>query len=185
MILDRSKFENKNDFLWYILNNLGCNDLALCYSYRAKDGSLRFSKWYKYMALLHLDFNDNVPATNDTREGFIRKVSHRTILDIEVCIDLDEKGKYKSIRNKAKSIARKLKKAGIKYKSYFSGSRSYHFSILFPKLRDANPEARKEFKSHFLSWIGADAQKASERSMIALEGEPHYKSGKNKKEVQI
>ncbi|KKL72046.1 hypothetical protein LCGC14_2088840, partial [marine sediment metagenome] len=110
---------------------------------------------------------------------------HRTVLDIEILIDIDDKGKHKSIENKAKSICRKLRKENIVFSCCFTGSKSYHISILFPELRKHDNSNVQEFKGVFLKKIGGDLQKSSKNSMIALEGEPHYKSGKLKVEVNL
>lgn len=183
MRLNRSKFDSKDEFFWHILNDLGCSDFALAYSFKRKDGSIGFSKWVTYMSLLHLDFKDRVPGTFDTRQQFIQKASHRTILDIEILIDIDGEGQFKTIKNKARAICRKLTKFGFEYTCCSTGSKGYHISLLFPTLR-GDPDAQI-FRSSFLSWIGADVQKASSRAMIALEGEPHWKSGIIKAEVGL
>jgi len=183
--ISRNYFQTKVDFLYYLYNNLGCNDLRLCYSYPKQDGSVGFSKWVYFRVLASLNDKDIVPGQNITTKEFLVKCSHRTVLDIELMIDIDEKGKFLSIKNHARSICRKLDKANIPYSCHFTGSKSYHISVLFPKFRFMKPSDVKELKSLFLSVVGADTLKSSDNSMIAIEGEPHYRSGKIKKEVSL
>ena len=75
IILDRTLAENKQDFLWYIFNNLGCRELTLAYSYKDKDDNLRFSKWLKYEELEKYNPNDYIESVYCTKQQFIEKVS--------------------------------------------------------------------------------------------------------------
>lgn len=180
----RDMERSKEDFLYYLFNKLGAYNLRLAYSYH-KDGQLRFSRWIYYRELMHLNYYDFVPRTRDTREEFVAKISHRSILDIEVVLDIDDKGKYKSIKNKARAVCRKLDKFGMVYSCYFTGSKSYHISLLFHELKQHPKHERKDLKGYILTWLGADGQKCSEDTLIALEGERHYKSGLRKVEVVL
>lgn len=183
MKLNRNEFESKVSFLWFIYNKLNCRNLTLCYSYKKKDGGLGFSRWVTYEELEYLELNENVKGTFDTKEQFLKKVSHRSVLDIEVMLDIDEKNNFDSIKDKAISICKKLKEMNIEYICSFTGSKSYHFSILFLELRNNKNWIKK--KIEVLENLGADLQKASTRCMIALEGEKHYKSGKKKERVNL
>ena len=120
-----------------------------------------------------------------TREEFIKKATHRSVLDIELLIDIDEAGEFASIKEKAQNIVKKLDHNNVIHTIYFSGSKSYHISILMPELREQDPYKRSEIKRDILSSLGADTQKASNRNMIALEGESHWKTGKQKLEVKL
>ena len=55
--------------------------------------------------------------------------------------------------------------------------------MLFFQLRNFSPTARTKLKRSIISQLGADIQKASARTMIAIEGEAHRKTGKLKYEV--
>jgi len=185
IILDRTLAENKQDFLWYIFNNLGCRELTLAYSYKDKDDNLRFSKWLKYEELEKYNPNDYIESVYCTKQQFIEKVSHRSVLDIEILMDIDDKGKYKTIKNKAIAICKKLKGKKIDYVCSFTGSKSYHISILIPEFRNIQKEQLRQIKQLRLNKFNVDTQKSSVRSMIALEGEHHYKSGKIKEKVLL
>ena len=143
--IDRTLTDNKQDFLWYIYNKLGCKDLALAYSYKDKEGSLRFSKWMLYEELEKYNPNDYIDKVYCTKLQFINKASHRSILDIEMLLDIDDKGKYKSIKNKAIAICKRLKYKKIDYVCSFTGSKSYHISILIPEIRTISKEQLRAF----------------------------------------
>lgn len=178
-------FSKQEYLMGFLVNKLGCKELEITYNYKLKDGTKMFSKWKKITDLWELESNDLVPGTKQTRDEFIKKATHRSVLDIEIMIDIDEEGKYNSIREKAKAIIKKFKENRIVYTNYFSGSKSYHLSIIIPELRELSIIQRTEIKRKFLSSIGADIQKASNRNMIALEGELHWKTGKQKLEVNL
>lgn len=170
---------SKEEYFWYLSNKLGFDNLEICYSYY-QNGEKYFSKWISFLWLMEQEPNIYIQKIHMTREEFINKSSHRSVLDFEIMIDIDEKGRFKSIKNKTIAILNKLNRAGIKYSCYFSGSKSYHVSILLPELKWCSPKLRTKIKEVFLKSFGGDLQKASLRNMIALEGEPHWKTNKIK-----
>lgn len=173
-------------YMWYIYNKLGCTDTAYAYTYFV-NGDMRWSNWVTYHTLMHLAQNEYVPGMPlcETRESFIDKVSHRTVLDIELMFDLDEKGQFYSIKHKSQWIYNELCKLGHHPTVHFTGSKSYHISVLIPHLRGMAPHQRSKLKSDVFAFYGTDLMMASERKMIALEGRPHYKSLIRKKEVVL
>lgn len=184
MILDRDKFDTKEDFLFHIYNNLGCSDLKLCCSYII-NGELCFSKWIKYHDLMHYDFDEYLPNTKYTRKRFMKECSHRTVLDIELMLDIDEPGEFPTIKDKAIDVCQKLTNSKVNFTCYFTGSKSYHISIIMPELRDWPKRLKlKAFKLITIKFCG-DIQVAMQNHMIAMEGEPHYKSGKIKSKVNL
>lgn len=179
---------SKKAFLDYLVNHLGYNDLCLAYSFVPSTGELCFSKWVNYLQLMHLDDYDLIPDRTMTKQRFLKRVSHRTILDIEILIDIDDcmlNGvvMFPNIKSKARWICNKLKSQGYEFSCYFTGSKSYHISLILPEMKTMSPGQRRDFKREFLAQYGGEALKSSERCMIALEGEKHYRSGFVKAEV--
>ena len=75
-------------------------------------------------------------------------------------------------------IIKKLKNLDVPFYIYFTGSRGYHIHIFFKK------ELITEEKTKIIKSFRADPQKDGERTMIALENVPHWKTGKLKEEVK-
>lgn len=182
--IKHTDFQTKEDFLFYLQNNLGCNDLKVAYTYK-KDGEIMFSRWVSYLYLQHFEQDEYIPLVFMTRREFTKKVSHRNVLDIEIMLDIDDMGRYKSIKNKAARICRKLKKANVKFSCYFTGNKSYHISILMPEFRDYSENDKKAVKYGIINMLGCDVLKSSSNILIALEGEVHYKSNIRKIEVNL
>lgn len=185
-ILRRKPGWNNATFLYHIYNDLGVRGLRVAHNYE-EDGEIRFSKWIDYNTLMHLDPDERVEGTYMTRDDFVAKATHRTILDIEVMLDIDEpadQAGLATIRETSAAIIAFLRKHGFSFVVHHTGNKSYHISFLHQDLRQRNETERKKLKSWILDEsLGADAMKASDNQMIALEGAPHYRSGKPKKEV--
>lgn len=175
---------SKESYIWTLSNKLGCN-IELANNYLDKQGNKMFSKWISYLKLCEYEQDEYIPLAYCTRKEFIKKATHRSVLDIEILIDIDEKDNYNSIKEKTKAICKQLKGNNIEYVISFSGSKSYHISILLPELRDYSEHQQVEIKKTILKSFGGDLAKASLRNMIALEGEPHWKTGIIKKEVLL
>jgi len=201
----RQPGDSKEEFL-YRLYNTGATDLRLCYNY-VQDDELKFTRWVRYDHLMTLNPEEWVVGTKDNKASFLRKATHRTIhplevvYDVDVCtIDskprstgLDLSGKklivhryftYPNIISMSTAIAFRLEKTYLK-KVYFTGNKSYHIHQYrpdFAKLRQRDRELAREV---LLSKHGCDIAKKSENSMIAIEQEPHYRSGKPKNEVML
>ena len=185
------EFENKGQYLYYLFNNFGYKELEICIS-ETIDNSMTFSKWLNFGKLLELDPNQWVKGTYRydkerpyTRDEFIEASSHRRIMDIEVMLDIDEKSFFNSIEHKSKYVFEKLKRLGFNPHVSFTGSKSYHISIIIPELRNHNKRVRQLIKTDILKDFGADLQKSSDRCMISMLGSIHYKSGKIKSEVDL
>lgn len=186
----RNDYGTQSEWLFHLQNDLGNNDLEICLSGKTREGNIWFSKRYKLFNLMHLNPSDLI--STDTQDKikkpiwwFIQNATHRSILDIEIVIDIDDKGEYESIKDKAIDIIKNLKKnfSDTQFKVYFTGSKSYHIHIFIQEFRDI--PIRDELKKTFLAdFVEADALKVG-KNMIALEGAPHYKSGQIKEEVFI
>jgi DNA primase catalytic subunit len=101
----------------------------------------------------------------------IEWINQRQILPNEVVLDLEEK-------EMLSSILRTLENLGLVFYAFDTGSRGYHIHIFFKR------ELSEKEKSDIIKYFGADIQKASSKTMIALEFENHWKSGKIKELVK-
>lgn len=201
--LNRNEYSTNETYLFHIYNDLGFIDLEVAYNYIRKDGSIGFSKWIRFDYLMSIAAEDTVKGTFDTKKKFLDKITHRSVLDIEVLYDFDEceEGTSDPLRIKeyAKQAISKLNKAGIYGEAYFSGSKSIHYSVLVPPLRKCTKYQREVFKQNALRplcvtdtysgrtdvMFSADLQKKSRRTMIALEGALHWKTGRRKERIDL
>ena len=103
---------------------------------------------------------------------FLSKVNQRQILPIESVLDIENK-------TQINEIVSKLKELGLEFYVFTTGSRGYHVHIFYD--RDLTDEERLSIIEYF----GADTQKASGRTMIALEFSCHWKSKKIKELIEI
>jgi len=199
-MLFREPWESKEVYLFKLYNK-GAVDLRLCYNYE-RDGVQYWSRWIRYDYLMSLSADERVHGTIDTKEGFIKKASHRTIHPLEIVYDIDEPEytrqtrtrsagstlivirdrKYPNIKSLSKRIYLRLGESYIK-KAYFTGNKSYHLHQYRPEYSLLSARERELRREDLLWWVGADVQKKSENAMIAIELEPHYRSGKPKEEV--
>jgi hypothetical protein len=182
--ITRNKTQSNNEFFWFITNKLGY-DVEICHNYY-KNGEKFFSKWKSFLWLCQFEPNQYIPEIYMTRQEFIDKATHRSVIDIEIMIDIDEKGYCESIKDNATKICEDLNKKNLIYTCCFSGSKSYHISILIPKLREYNSFAKEVYKRKILGnydGVSSDIVKASKRNMIALEGVKHWKTENIKQEV--
>ena len=183
--------EPQEDWLWYLTNKLGQEELWLCQNY-IREEQMMFSKWITFQTLQSYDYHEVVleqlPFVTRPKQ-FIEQATHRRILDIEILLDIDDVYHphfiFDSILTKAKVICMQLKEKGIPYIVYWTGSKSYHISYYDLRLRDLTERQRTVHKIKILESYGADLMKSTPKAMIALEGAKHYKSGKAKKCVDL
>lgn len=187
--LNRSKYSTNEAYLFHLFNDLGATNIKVAYNYLRKDGTIGFSKWISFDLLIHLNYDENVPGTFDTKKQFLKKITHRSIMDIELLLDIDETPFGSSDKDEIAKYSVKyckaLMKKGYSFEAYFSGSKSYHISLLFPEFRNYSKNLVESIKKKILGTVSADGMKFHTNSMIALEGAPHWKTGKIKEEVKI
>jgi len=131
-----------------------------------KDGYM--SKRYKYS---YVGFQ---------KKRFIVEANARTILKNEIVIDLDDGTKTEMIR-----IAKEIIKWYPEAKVFDSGSKGIHIHIFDNKLLDMKRHEREDHRLKLINIFNADTQKAYERTTIALEYAPHWKTGYLKEELII
>jgi len=183
-----TEFDCREDFLFYLFNDLGHENLRLSYNY-FKNGEKYFSKHILYKDIMGLNQNDFVPGTIDTRKTFIDKAQHRTTFDVEIIIDtddlqIDKKTLFSNALSKAKWIKKKLDELNYNFLIYKS-NKGYHFHMIDERLKFFSSEQRKLFKEQIIKTLGGDFNKSSDNTTIALEGAIHWKSGKLKEEVNL
>ncbi len=179
------------DWLWYLTNKLGQEELWLCQNYMLDD-ELRFSKWITYQQIKYYEPNELIREALPfctTPKKFLPQITHRRVLDIEILIDIDDLDhpcfKFDSILTKAKVICMMLAEKGIPYIVYWTGSKSYHISYYDLRLRALPERQRTVKKIKILESYGGDLGKATPKCMIAMEGAKHYKSNKPKTHTKI
>ena len=146
----------KKEWLDYLFYKIGKQSYNFELTCLGKEGAK--AKWVKYL-------------TAQLDEKFLEKANNRTILPCEVVIDLEEKEKFPE-------TLEKIKRDFKFYSAYETGSRGYHIHLFF------DGKLTSEGKKGIVKKYGGDIQKASERTMIALENCPHYKTGKIKKVIE-
>lgn len=131
------------------------------------DGEKMFSKWVYYL---------------DATEQDIEAATHRTLLVNEIVLDFDpEKDEsFEHLTDRVKKVCYTLKKRKVEFVCYSTGSRGYHIHLFIRDLFFLEKEARRQFRVNIIKFFGAEIQKNSEGTAIALENVPHWKSGKIK-----
>ena len=164
---------SKKGILDNVYYNLGKQqyDFYVAGTFKQKDGETGFTKWKKYSeAVMPIDFDGT--CDDWQKQGYFRMINQRQILPNELVLDVEEPEQMKEIMIKLESLEHY--KAFMEYKIYSTGSRGYHIHLFFKK------EVKEEHKLHFVEYLGTDLQKCSEKCLIALEGVPHWKTGKPK-----
>lgn len=98
----------------------------------------------------------------------------RTICPDEVILDFEDKDKIEQTKNK-------LAEEKISYALYDSGSRGVHFHIKFSGLLKLPIDYRNFMREQIIRHFESDLAKKSERTLIAIPGKPHWKTGRMKK----
>lgn len=140
-------------------------DFWVCGTY----GERKFTKWKKYFeAVANIDNNSSWEEIS-----YFNSINQRQILPNEVVLDIEE-------REKIGDIISKLLLGGYEFKIFNTGSRGFHIHLFF-----GNEEFNEEEKRAIISYFGTDIQKSNDKNLIALEGCPHWKTGRNKVEVVL
>ena len=145
------------DYLFYKIGNQQ-SDFYLCGLFKIH-GEIKATKWLKY--------SDICFPLNPWEDEKIDYINQRQILPNEIVLDLEDKVRINE-------IIKTLKEKKALFYAYATGSKGYHIHIFFKK------ELTEKQKFKVIQHYGADIQKASSKTMIALELVPHWKSGKIK-----
>jgi len=130
-------------------------------------------KWTKHQKVLLL-------WESDKGMEFLGRVNCRQILPCEIVLDMDNDVSEKKLNE----ICDILDKYGFPFKAYFTGSKGFHIHIFDDDLAKYSEQSRYKIRHFLISKFGCDTMKASEKTMIALENVPHFKTGNPKKIVR-
>lgn len=167
-ILDKIYYEiGKQSFDFYVAGNY------------TKKGEIMFSKWKKYSdAVMPIDFDgkcNNGKGDDWKKQKYFEQINQRQIFPNEIVLDLEETEQLEPIKKELNLMFKN--KECDNFKIYFTGSRGYHIHLFFKE------DFTEEEKLFILKKFGVDEQKASNKNLIALEGFPHWKTGKIKELV--
>lgn len=129
-------------------------------------------RWTRHVSVLHC-------WENLEKESWrLETANNRQIFPCEIVLDIDphEGEDLEHVRGRFDFITQTLDQEEFQYYAYFSGSRGYHIHLIFPDALLYGRRFREMVKRFFIAEYGADLMKKSERSMIALENTPHWKT---------
>ena len=201
MKLQRMQGESNYSFLYRIYNDYGHTNLAISSS-KLIGGEMVWLGKYYFKDLIELPRDRWLKKTYSVELGrpltvweYIEAATHRTTMDIEVMIDVDDVYddilQFPTIKKKAEfiiSLLRNTTDTTGRYISpvvHFTGNKSYHISYLDYGLRRLHKSSRRKLKGNTICKLYGDFQLVSENVTIALEGARHYRSGLIKKEVEL
>lgn len=122
------------------------------------DNNVKATKWKKFSEVVFsVDFGE---------DWKLNWVNQRQILPNEIVLDIERKTQLQDTINK-------LKKLHLSF-YIFSAGKGFHVHIFFSEAISTRD------KLLVTEYFGADSMKSNEKSLIALEFSPHWKSGKIK-----
>lgn len=161
------KMRNKKNWLDKLYYFVGCQnvDYELCYIWKDEKEEHKSTKWRKYCDIVFkCDFDG---FCEDSKvKWFFEKCNQRQVLPNEVVLDLENKEDFPK-------IIEKLKLEELFYQAY-KANKGYHIHLFFDK------SLTTKEKLVIIKYFGCDELKNSNRTMISLENEKHWKSGKLK-----
>jgi len=157
------------DQLYYHIGKQQFN-YYVCGTFKQKDGEIGFSKWKKYLDAVGIIDFDGICKEDWKVQKFFEQIDQRQILPIEIVLDIEEK-------KQIKPIVKKLEKWEWEYSIWSTKSRGYHIHIFCDK------ELEEKEKLAIVKKLGTDIQKCSEKCLIALENEEHWKGRGIKTEI--
>jgi hypothetical protein len=107
--------------------------------------------------------------TNDELEIFNLRKSRPN----EIIFDVENENDVNLVKDR-------LQKRQLKYEMWHTGSRGYHFSVIFDNLQDFDLELRNRIRKHYIKDVGTDEALSRESQYVSLEYTPHFKTGKDK-----
>ena len=162
--MDEHVSAKRASFLTGLCNKYG--DFKVAFGHQREDAK---STWSKHQSVLKL-------WNSEKGMEFLGKVNCRQILPCEIVLDMDDN----ISEQRLKEICDDLDLQEFKFKAYFTGSKGYHIHIFDDAFVKYSEQSRYKVRHYLISKYGCDTQKASEKTMIALENVPHFKTGKVK-----
>jgi hypothetical protein len=157
-------------FLQYLANKFG--DFEVQSSFIRDDGEKIYLK------------RKTVVELSEMSDPLTYKIRHRRVLDCEIVVDLDEMKNYSNLVKFIDHINKHYPTQ--EYYLFKTGSKGYHLHLFFhkdPSYRQMSKKERWQIREKvalLLTTWGFDSQKASTRTMVALEFAPHWKTGNQK-----
>ena len=161
-----NKLDDRLLYLQELCNKYG--DFRVARTWKNSDGSYGWSKHVSVLACWHTD------------EGlrFLTKVNNRTSLPCEIFLDIDKENSLQRMH----AICDALEYIyHFPYRAYESGSSGHHIHILIKELALQPKWYREQLREFFIRKFDCDVMKKSESAMLALEGVPHWRTGRIKK----
>lgn len=148
---------DKTEYLKSLYNQFGDYDLFYAKGYEPENKKMipGWSGWKKFSECSDIDLEES---------------NLRSVFKEEIILDIEDPSKIDSITEELDSIP-------VNYLSFSTGSRGFHIDIIFPKLRETEPNQVTEIKKSIIQYFGGDISKKAEHNLIALEYEPHFKTG--------
>lgn len=153
-------------------------DFALQHSHKEGEETI----WTKRRTFLEISQD---PEAN---KWFIQHCNHRQILKNEIILDFDRPINREAVMQDydVQRVAARLQEDEWRFIVYHTGSKGVHIHVYNNWLIPCTKERREDFRTAFLkNYFGStgiqlldiDFQKASDKTMIALEHVPHWKTG--------
>jgi hypothetical protein len=109
-------------------------------------------------------------SIKDLNSEELKTVNLRKTRPNEIIFDVEDK-------ISANIIKAKIENYQWSYEMWWTGSRGYHFSVLFTNLDSLDLELRNRLRKYYISELKTDEALAKESQFIALEYTPHFKTG--------
>ena len=167
-----AKYLNKKGWLDWLYYKEGKQnfDFFLCGTYE-KDGEIKFTKWKKYSECIFPI--DLINDTDDWKDrNYYNQINQRQIFPNEIVLDIEDP-------KQLKPIMEKIKEWEWDCFVYETGSKGYHIHIFYDE------DFKIDEKEAIVKKLGTDIQKCSEKNLIALEYQPHWRTGNKKKEIEV
>ena len=153
------KMIDKKTFLIQLFNRFGDFNVTALYMKNNRTYCL-FKRWFLFSDIM-------------SSKVVMEAINNRTILDVEVVLDLDDKHRYAD-------LIKNLNDDSLNYYAFSSGNKSYHIHLFFPELQQFSSEDRKLIRYQIIKKYGCDFSKASERCMITIEFSAHFRTNRQK-----
>lgn len=154
-----------------------CNkygDFKIAQATKNRDGTITWTKHYSVLECWQ----------DEKKIFFLKKANNRTSHPHEVILDFDNNPTPQQVEKIYEELTKKH--SSWKIELYHSGSRGYHIHItIIPSDNEEfyflqKKESMNKIRNYLIKKYSCDTTKISDKTMIALEHEPHYKTGKLK-----
>lgn len=158
MNLEEYSFNSTQAWCDFLVNALGCNELALQYSYLNSKGIQIFTKKIGYFELMAFEPNEKIGLWNLTRERFFEQANNFSGCDILLTLDFDDANPIKYFW-----LIETLNYLDLNIWAFATPeNRCQHISLFIPQLRSLSKTERNSVRSKIIKIVGCDPQMASE-----------------------